>query len=62
MNRPYVVPALALLVSVVLCAPAEARCATAGAQIEVAPVERVSKAAPFPVGWEDDVDCAGWIG
>ena len=27
-----------------------------------APVERSSKAAPFPVGWEDDVYCAGWIG
>jgi hypothetical protein len=28
---------------------------------EVSP-ERLSSAAPFPVGWEDDVYCAGWIG
>lgn len=30
--------------------------------IEVAPAERISTTAPFPVGWEDDVYCAGWIG
>lgn len=62
MNRPYFVPALALLASVVLCAPALAQTSAAPTQIEVAPVERSSKAAPFPVGWEDDVYCAGWIG
>ena len=62
MNRPYFVPALALLASVALCAPVLAQTSAAPAQIEVAPVERSSKAAPFPVGWEDDVYCAGWIG
>jgi hypothetical protein len=34
----------------------------APAVIEEAPIERTSKSAPFPVGWEDDVYCAGWIG
>lgn len=28
---------------------------------EVSP-ERMAPSAPFPVGWEDDVYCAGWIG
>jgi hypothetical protein len=32
------------------------------APIEEAPTERMSTTAPFPVGWEDDVYCAGWIG
>ena len=30
--------------------------------IEVAPAERTSAGAPFPVGFEHDVYCAGWIG
>jgi len=30
--------------------------------IEEAPAERTSSSAPFPVGWEDDVYCSGWIG
>lgn len=34
----------------------------APAVIEQAPTERTSTSAPFPVGWEDDVYCAGWIG
>jgi len=62
-NRPHFAPALALLAAVVLCAPAAAQKDTAPpTQIEVAPVERLSRSAPFPVGWEDDVYCAGWIG
>lgn len=32
------------------------------AAIEMAPTERTSTSALFPVGWEDDVYCAGWIG
>lgn len=32
------------------------------ALIEEVPAERISTTAPFPVGWEDDVYCAGWIG
>jgi len=32
------------------------------ATIEETPVGRPSAGAPFPVGWEDDVYCAGWIG
>ena len=34
----------------------------APAVIEQAPTQRTSTSAPFPVGWEDDVYCAGWIG
>jgi hypothetical protein len=30
--------------------------------VEFLPVDRNSMAKPFPVGWEDDVYCAGWIG
>ena len=30
--------------------------------IEEVPSERLASSAPFPVGWEDDVYCAGWIG
>lgn len=64
MNRPYFVPAMVLLAAAVVSAPAVAqkRALAPPTQIEVAPVERVSKSAPFPVGWEDDVYCTGWIG
>jgi len=30
--------------------------------IEELSADRNAKAKPFPVGWEDDVYCAGWIG
>ena len=77
MNRPYFAPAMVLLATVALSSPAVGAAASrlpeaapvpqqatpvAPAPIEVAPVERASRTAPFPVGWEDDVYCAGWIG
>lgn len=30
--------------------------------IEEVSAERIASTAPFPVGWEDDVYCAGWLG
>lgn len=63
MKRPHFVPTMVLLGAVAVCAPAVAQQAIAPpTEIEVAPVERLSKSAPFPVGWEDDVYCTGWIG
>jgi hypothetical protein len=55
---------MVLLAAAAVCAPAVAqkKAMAPPTQIEVAPVERLSKAAPFPVGWEDDVYCTGWIG
>lgn len=78
MKRAFLVPAMVVLTSAALSVPAAGAGRTRlreaaplpvpqeavepPATIEVAPAERTSSTAPFPVGWEDDVYCSGWIG
>ncbi len=78
MKRAFLVPAIVVLAATVISSPAAgsggARMPEAAPVpvpqevvpvpdvIEEAPVERISRSALFPVGWEDDVYCAGWIG
>ncbi len=77
-KRTFLVPALVVLAAAAISLPAAGEGRTrlpeaaplpvpqqaieAPAVIEEAPTERISTTAPFPVGWEDDVYCAGWIG
>lgn len=77
MKRAFV-PAMVVLAAAVMSLPAEAvgptrlreaapvpvpqEAVPAPAVIEQASPQRTSTSAPFPVGWEDDVYCAGWIG
>mgnify|MGYP001048190457 CR=1 FL=1 len=78
MKRAFVVPAMVVLAAAAISLPAagagRSRLPEAApapvpqeaveppATIEEAPTERSSSTAPFPVGWEDDMYCAGWIG
>ena len=75
MKRAFLVPAPVLLAAALSlpvaaappgrlpeAAPLPQEVAAAPATIEEASAERLSPSAPFPVGWEDDVYCAGWIG
>ncbi len=78
MKRACLVPALVALVAVALSLPAAgagggrrpeaAPLPVPQEQVQQAPAveflstDRNSMAKPFPVGWEDDVYCAGWIG
>ncbi len=77
MKRAFLVPAMVLLAAVVSLpvagadrgrlpeaapVPVPQEVVPPPAAIEEAPAERLSSTAPFPVGWEDDVYCAGWIG
>jgi hypothetical protein len=77
-KRAFLVPAMVVLAATVLSSPVAAsggarlpEAAPLPAPQEVVPVpevieelpaERLSRTALFPVGWEDDVYCAGWIG
>lgn len=77
MKRAFLVPAMVVLAAAAISLPVAGADRTrlpeaaplpipqqvveAPAVIEEAPSER-STTAPFPVGWEDDVYCAGWIG
>ncbi|HYN42725.1 MAG TPA: hypothetical protein VE129_13160, partial [Thermoanaerobaculia bacterium] len=78
MKRTCLVPALVALAAVTLSLPAAGAGGSrlpeaaplpvpqAAVQeapvVEFLPTDRNSMAKPFPVGWEDDVYCAGWIG
>lgn len=77
-KRAFLVPAMVVLAATVISLPAAGagrsrlpeasplpapqQSGEAPAVIEQAPTERISATAPFPVGWEDDVYCSGWIG
>lgn len=78
MKRAFLVPAMVVLAATLLPGPvavaggaglpeasplpAPQEVAPGPVVIEEAPAERSSRTALFPVGWEDDVYCAGWIG
>lgn len=78
MKRACLVPALVALAAVALSVPAagagNSRLPEAAPlpvpqeavqqppEVEFLSVDRNSMGKPFPVGWEDDVYCAGWIG
>ena len=77
MKRVFLVPGMVVLAAVVslpVAAADRARLPEAAPvpvpqqAVETPPVieevsaERTPPSAPFPVGWEDDVYCAGWIG
>lgn len=78
MKRAILVPAMVVLAATVISLPAAGadrsrlpeaaplpapqQVVEAPAVIEQAPTERISPTAPFPVGYEDDVYCSGWIG
>lgn len=78
MKRSFLVPVLVAFSAVVLSVPAAgagARRLPEAAplpvpqeavqqppEVEFLSVDRNSMGKPFPVGWEDDVYCAGWIG
>jgi hypothetical protein len=77
-KRAFLVPALAVLAAATISlpgagaspsrlpeaapAPVPQEVVEAPATIEEASAERSSTSALFPVGWEDDVYCAGWLG
>ena len=76
-KRAFLVPGMVLLAAVVSLplvaadrarlpeaapVPAPQQAVETPTVIEELPSERLSSSAPFPVGWEDDVYCAGWIG
>lgn len=72
MKRAFLVPAPVLLAAALSlpvaavpgrlpeAAPLPQEAVAPPPAIEESPIGRTS--APFPVGWEDDVYCAGWIG
>ena len=78
MKRACLVPALVALAAVALSLPAAGaggsrlpeaaplpvpqEAVQQAPDVEFLSTDRQSMAKPFPVGWEDDIYCAGWIG